>query len=58
MSFYWLLATGYWLLATGYWLPASGFYLRNLKLFASTDTDDNDMAAAAIMGLSCQPVQG
>jgi hypothetical protein len=33
-------------------------YRRSRKLFVSTDTDENDMAAAAIMGLSCQPVQG
>ncbi len=28
------------------------------RLLVSTDTDDTDMAAAAIIGLSCQPVQG
>ena len=33
-------------------------YRRSLKLFASTDTDENDIAAAAIIGLSCQPVHG
>jgi hypothetical protein len=46
------------LLASYYLLLASDYDRRNLRLFASTDTEENDMAAAAIMGLSCQPVQG
>ena len=32
--------------------------LRSLRLFVTTDTLENDMAAAATMGLNSQPVHG
>ena len=31
---------------------------RSRRLFVMTETDENDIAAAAIIGLSCQPVNG